>query len=138
MSGIEWIVEAHGCSADSLRSLETLRALFERIMRELDLRPVGEPQWHIFPVTSGITGLCLLAESHVACHTFPEFGSLCLNVFCCRPRADWAFEAALKEMFAASSVSIRRILRPYDSVSGETLQERTERILNLAGEGGAR
>jgi S-adenosylmethionine decarboxylase len=138
MNGIEWIVEAHGCSPDSLRSLETLRALFERIIRELDLRPVGETQWHTFPGTGGITGLCLLAESHVACHTFPEFGSLCLNVFCCRPRADWGFDAALKEMFAASSVSIRRIRRPYDSVLAETLQERTERILNLAGEGGAR
>ena len=54
-----------------------------------------------------------LAESHLACHTFPEYGSLCLNVFCCRPRPDWDFEGYLKNEFAAASVCVRRIERPY-------------------------
>jgi S-adenosylmethionine decarboxylase len=137
MNGIEWIVEAHGCSPDSLRELAALRALFDEIIRELDLRPIGETNWHQFPGTGGVTGLCLLSESHLACHTFPEFGSLCLNVFCCRPRADWDFDANLKRMFSASSVCVRRMLRPYVSPNQETLQERAERILNLA-RGGAR
>jgi S-adenosylmethionine decarboxylase len=137
MNGIEWIVEAHGCSPDSLRELAALRALFDEIIRGLDLRPIGETNWHQFPGTGGVTGLCLLSESHLACHTFPEFGSLCLNVFCCRPRADWDFDANLKQMFSASSVCVRRMLRPYVSPNQETLQERAERILNLA-RGGAR
>jgi S-adenosylmethionine decarboxylase len=87
--------------------------LFERIISELNLRPVGETQWHQFPQTGGITGLCLLAESHLACHTFPEFHSLCLNLFCCVPRVEWDFEHALEKMFSASSVTIRNLVRPY-------------------------
>jgi len=86
MSGIEWIVEAQGCAAESLRDLAALDGLFQQIIDDLQLRPVGATQWHQFPRTGGITGLCLLAESHLACHTFPEFGSLCLNLFCCVPR----------------------------------------------------
>lgn len=113
MNGIEWIVEAHGCAPDRLRDLPGLKRLFERIIRDLQLRPVGEACWHRFPETGGITGLCLLAESHLTCHTFPEFGSLCLNLFCCVPRAEWDFEATLRLSMAATAVTVRRIVRPY-------------------------
>lgn len=123
MNGIEWIVEAHGCAPRSLSDLTTLRALFERIIDDLQLRPVGDTHWHQFPETGGITGLCLLAESHLACHTFPEFQSLCLNLFCCVARKEWDFEALLKDMLGANSVAVRSLLRPYipskDSSEGQ-------------------
>lgn len=118
MSGIEWVVDAHGCSAETLRCPEALRELFEQIIEALQLRPVGNTQWHQFPNTGGITGLCLLAESHLACHTFPEFGSLCLNVFCCVRREPWDFEKALAATFGAKSVSVRTVLRTYRPAEG--------------------
>jgi S-adenosylmethionine decarboxylase len=93
--------------------LSVVRGLFERIITDLKLRPVGETQWHQFPQTSGITGLCLLAESHLTCHTFPEFGSLCLNLFCCVPRSEWDFTNRLREIVGAGSVTVRSVLRPY-------------------------
>lgn len=118
MSGIEWVVDAHGCAAESLRSPELLRELFERIIAGLQLRPVGETRWHQFPNTGGMTGFCLLAESHLACHTFPEFGSLCLNLFCCVPREAWDFERALATAFGATSVTVRIVDRPYGPTDG--------------------
>jgi len=113
MNGIEWIVEAHGCSPAALSDLCLLRKLFDRMIIDLNLRPVGETQWHQFPRTGGITGLCLLAESHLTCHTFPEFGSLCLNLFCCVPRPEWDFATHLREIVGASSATVRSMVRPY-------------------------
>lgn len=113
MNGIEWIVDARGCSPGTLRSVELLRTLFERIIVEMRLRAIGQTQWHQFPGTGGITGLCLLSESHLACHTFPEFGSLCLNVFCCVPREPWDFESRLTEIFSATSVQVYSVAREY-------------------------
>jgi len=113
MNGIEWVVDAHGCSAESLRSAELLRELFERIILGMKLRPIGETKWHQFPNTGGITGLCLLAESHLACHTFPEFGSFCLNLSCCVPREEWDFEREITSAFGAASVAVRTVTRPY-------------------------
>src|SRR2546423_13727867 len=91
--GCEWIVDAHGCEAARLADLDALRTLFDRLVSLLGLNPVAATQWHRFPAVGhaqgGVTGVCLLAESHLTVHTYPEHGSLCLNVFCCRMRPDW-------------------------------------------------
>jgi len=117
MNGVEWIVDAQGCSAESLRNVELLRALFQRIISDLSLRAVGDILWHQFPGTDGITGLCLLSESHLACHTFPEYESLSLNLFCCAPRPEWDFKTELANMFSATSVHVRTLEREYGPVS---------------------
>jgi S-adenosylmethionine decarboxylase len=113
LDGQEWVVEAYGCDPAALRELAKLQALFEELIADLALHPVESPIWHQFPGPGGITGLALLAESHLACHTFPEHGTLCLNVFCCRPRKRWDFETRLQGLFRASSVVTRLIERAY-------------------------
>lgn len=116
MSGCEWIIDAHGCRAGSLQDVATLERLFEKIVKGMRLHPVAPAIWHRFPETGGVTGLSLLSESHIACHTFPEFGSLCLNVFCCRPRPEWDFEGALRAELGASAVHVRKVDRAYATV----------------------
>jgi S-adenosylmethionine decarboxylase len=113
--GCEWVIEALGCNAERLSDLPQLRTLFDDLIAELSLHPVAETQWHQFPGHGGITGLCLLAESHMACHTFPEFGSLCLNIFCCRPRPEYDFDKFLTEALGASLVRVRKLVRPYQT-----------------------
>jgi S-adenosylmethionine decarboxylase len=111
--GDEWVVEAFGCSAERLADRGTLGALLDRMVRELALRPVGPGQWYVFPPPAGITGMLLLAESHLTVHTFPEHRSLCLNLFCCTPRAEWPFAERLTEMLGAEQVQVRHLERAY-------------------------
>lgn len=112
VSGCEWIVEAHECNSAALADPQSLRDLFADLIDRMNLHPVADSQWHQFP-GGGITGLALLQESHIACHTFPEHRSLCLNVFCCKPRPDWDFKTHLQNKFGAASVEVRRLDRPY-------------------------
>jgi S-adenosylmethionine decarboxylase len=113
MTGIEWIVDAYGCSPELLRDLATLQRLFARLVIELDLHPCGDGQWHQFGESGGITGLSVLSESHLACHSFPEYGTLCLNLFCCRPRADFDFSDHLRQSVGATNVHVRRLERRF-------------------------
>lgn len=113
MSGCEWVVEAYGCDRAALRDCARLQALFARLVEDLDLHPLDQAAWHVFPGEGGVTGFHLLAESHIACHTFPEYGSLCLNLFCCRPRPDCDFRWYLEQELGARQVRVRRLERAY-------------------------
>jgi S-adenosylmethionine decarboxylase len=113
MTGHEWVVEAHGCDPVRLASLPALHALFDAMVEELALHPVAPAQWHRFPTPGGITGMLLLAESHLTVHTFPEHGSLCLNLFCCTPRAPWPFAQRLGALVGATDVRVRELVRDY-------------------------
>ena len=57
--------------------------------------------------------MVLLAESHLTVHTFPEHGSLCLNLFCCTPRPEWDYAGRLRELLGAEGVEVRALDRPY-------------------------
>ena len=115
--GVEWVVEAFGCDAARLRDPAALGALVGEMIAALALRPVAEPLWHSFPGAGGVTGLVLLAESHLALHSFPEHESLCLNLFCCSPRAEWDFSGGLARAVGATRVEVRRLARAYGRVS---------------------
>ncbi|MCZ2342678.1 MAG: adenosylmethionine decarboxylase [Bacteroidales bacterium] len=109
--GIEWVIEATDCDTERLRDLSTLRALCDQIITDSELTVLGEPHWHRFPGAGGVTGLYLLAESHLACHTYPEHRFATFNLYCCRPREPWPWQSQLREQLAASTVHIRQLTR---------------------------
>ncbi len=111
IAGCEWIVDATGCPSELLRSLESLQTVCDRAIRELGLQVVGIPQWRQFPEPGGVTGLFLLSESHLACHTWPEYGIATFNLFCCHRRREWPWKNRLKEMLSASSVAVQMVER---------------------------
>ena len=117
--GTEWLIDASGCDAAALADLDRLRAVFNRVIRDLELNVLGEIQWHQFDHPGGVSGLALLSESHLTCHTYPEFRAATFNLYCCRERASWTWETTLKEMLGATEVKVRvfeRVIQ--ESVAG--------------------
>jgi S-adenosylmethionine decarboxylase len=98
-----------------LRDVGVLGDLFAQVMRDLDLHPLHDPAWHVFPDPGGITGFVMLTESHLACHTYPEYGVATLNLYCCRPRPAWAWEERLGMLLGASDVRVRVVERTLSS-----------------------
>lgn len=119
----EWIVDAAGCSARLLADVDHLKQLCDVLVTGLNLRVVGQPCWHRFPQRSGstapggATGLYLLAESHLTCHTFPETGLAAFNLYCCRELAAWDWNEFLQKQLDATAVVVRTVNRGLSAVS---------------------
>ena len=110
-AGTEWLIDAANCSADALRDESLLSEVFARVIREVGLRVVGEIRWHSFPDPGGVTGFAMLSESHLCCHTYPEFQTATFNLYCCNERPAWDWSANLRELLGAWRVKVRVISR---------------------------
>ena len=79
------------CSPDLLTDRGALQAACIRLVRLAGLTVVGD-DFHQFSdvagAASGVTGLVLLAESHLAVHTWPELNAVTLDVYVCNFRED--------------------------------------------------
>jgi S-adenosylmethionine decarboxylase len=109
--GTEWIVDAHGCDAERLRDAAALRRLCDGVIAALALAVIGEPLVHRFGGPGGVTALYLLAESHLACHTYPESGIATFNLYCCRERAGVDWPELLREALGAARVTVTTVAR---------------------------
>ncbi|MDQ6788407.1 MAG: S-adenosylmethionine decarboxylase [Acidobacteriota bacterium] len=109
--GTEWLIEAEGCNENALCDVEILRGVFSRIISDLSLKTIGEGIWHKFEGAGGVTGLIMLTESHIACHTYPEYEAATFNLYCCKNRPEWNWEENLAEILGAKNVNVQKIER---------------------------
>lgn len=114
--GTEWLIEATGCDTEPLRDENAIRGILSSVIADLGLRSIGSV-WHKFEGEGGVTGLIALTESHLACHTYPEYGTATFNLYCCRTRPEWDWEANLRSVLGASSVTVTKIERGESQIS---------------------
>ncbi len=108
--GTEWLIEATGCDRAKLRHEDVIKGIFSSLIGDLGLRVIGSV-WHKFEGEGGVTGLVALTESHLACHTYPEYGTATFNLYCCRTRPEWDWESNLKSNLGAGAVTVTKIER---------------------------
>ena len=108
--GTEWLIEATGCESASLRDEDTVRSIIGAVIADLGLISIGTV-WHKFDGEGGITGMVALTESHLACHTYPEYRIATFNLYCCRTRPEWDWVGELTSRLGANEVRIMKIDR---------------------------
>lgn len=59
----------------------------------------------------GITGVAVLAESHMSFHTWPELGYAAFDVFLCGAADPWRAVGVLEAAFAPGRVEVRELRR---------------------------
>jgi len=104
MNGLHILAEFHACEGDRRLLLDagTLAGLCRRACANAGLLVVAEA-FHQF-AGAGATGALVLAESHLAIHTWPELNSVTLDLYVCnysqdnRAAAETAYSALLTEL----------------------------------------
>src|SRR3990167_8944673 len=118
MQGLHLCADLRGCASEQalMRDTEALRRLCVEAVAEAGLQAVAEC-FHAFqPAGSGITGVVLLAESHLAIHTWPEQGAVTLDVYVCNFGADnsakaRALLARLQAAFGPAGAQVQALER---------------------------
>ena len=59
----------------------------------------------------GVSGVAVLAESHISVHTWPEIGYGAFDVFMCGDARPWLAVDVLKRAFGTSDVRVKELLR---------------------------
>ena len=116
MQGLHLTADLRSCrDQPALTEPAALRRLCLEAVAASGLTPVGE-LFYRFPAPGGVTGVVLLAESHLAVHTWPELGAVTLDAYVCNFGADNSAKAealidTLLRAFAAAQVTRQRLKR---------------------------
>ncbi|TCP05821.1 polyamine aminopropyltransferase [Caldimonas thermodepolymerans] len=121
MQGLHLTADLYGCQCESalMTDATTLAELCRRAVQASGLTLVDE-KYHTFPEwqgqPGGVTGAVLLAESHLAVHTWPERAGVTLDVYVCNFSTDNSSKAEhllndLMATFAPQQCITNRILR---------------------------
>lgn len=107
-AGIHLVVDLIGAShLDNLTHIdETLRRCVEAAGATL-----LHIHLHYFTPNGGVSGVAVLAESHISIHTWPERDYAAMDVFMCGEADPHAAIEVLREAFEAEAVEVHEMLR---------------------------
>lgn len=102
--GTQWTAELYGCDARLLDDVDAISALMLAAASVARATIVGS-RFHRF-APHGVSGVVIIAESHLAIHTWPERESVTIDVYVCNFTTDNTAKA--ESVFR----SLERTLRP--------------------------
>lgn len=109
-AGQHVLAEFEGIDPVPLDDVDFLAGTLRSALREAGATVCDVVSKHFVP--QGVTVIALLSESHASLHTYPELGSVFLDVFTCGNRADPELAMRLlAESLGARSAKITTIAR---------------------------
>ncbi len=130
--GRHCILELYNCPTHLLNNPVFMKQALEKAAKVAKSTLLSEVTHHFEPY--GVTGLALLAESHISIHTWPEYGYIAVDIFTCGEYAEP--EKACRYLVQAFQASNHTLLTlPRGKLSPE-IQKRLEEslVLQVAGE----
>jgi S-adenosylmethionine decarboxylase len=106
--GRHWLIEFYG--APGLADAPRIRRALRRAVLACGATLL-RLQLHHFGPGRGVTGVALLAESHISIHTWPEVEYAAIDIFLCGPSDPQAALDALREQLGPQRVRVRRLAR---------------------------
>lgn len=106
-AGIHLIIDLHGAS--HLSNIAHIEATMRRCV-EASRATLLHIHLHRFE-PDGVSGVAVLAESHIAVHTWPESRFAAFDVFMCGNTRPEACVGIMRDAFEAERVEVKEILR---------------------------
>src|SRR4051794_5049435 len=106
-AGVHLIVDLHG--AKGLDDIDLIEATLRRCVDAAGATLLHIHLHHFQP--NGVSGVAVLAESHISIHTWPDAGYAALDVFMCGKANPDQCIPVLREAFAAAKVEVNELLR---------------------------
>tara|TARA_B100000214_G_scaffold353066_1_gene308781 strand:+ start:734 stop:1201 length:468 start_codon:yes stop_codon:yes gene_type:complete len=116
--GKHYILELYGCEEGKLNDENYIKSILKLAASFSGATLLNLITHKFYP--QGVTGLALLAESHISIHTWPEVGYAAVDVFTCGKHTmpDKACELLKRELFA-QKFSLRTLRRETPSSLNE-------------------
>ena len=102
-AGTHLLLELWG--ARSLNDPQAIEAALVRAAEAAEAQ-VLDVRLHTFAPSGGVTGVALLAESHISIHTWPERAYAAIDIFMCRSCDPHDAVPVLRAAFAPQSVEL--------------------------------
>lgn len=108
--GHQIVAEFYSCNPESLNDVEFIRRQMLEAALKAGAHIVAETFHHFSP--HGVSGAVIIAESHLAIHTWPEYGYAAVDLFTCGSTvsAETGFQH-LRDALEAGHVSTMEVHR---------------------------
>lgn len=108
--GRQLLIELQDCDKEVLNDLGFLRDAMVTAAVDCGAVVLGESFHHFNP--QGVSGVVIIAESHLSIHTWPEYGYAAIDIFTCGTSVEPEKAAeALIEKLGAKNHSLMEIQR---------------------------
>ncbi len=123
--GTQLLVELKDCQSDSLSDPVFVRNAMLEAARAAKATIVDDKFHHFSPF--GVSGVVVIAESHLAIHTWPEYRYAAVDVFTCGETLKPEVAAIhLAHAFRSQNPSIHEIKRGIIGISNEKIAHKIE------------
>ncbi len=115
------IIDGFGCESEKLKDFGKVYDFLNRLSGDMGMNKITQPyviRWKDKESqTEGLTGFVIIAESHLAIHTFPDELRAYADVFSCRPYNTEIAEKSFYKTFEPKKMQTR-IVRKENGISG--------------------
>lgn len=125
--GRHLIVELSDCDKDILNNLELLEEYLNESVR-ISGATIVKSNFHRYN-PQGVSGVVVIAESHISIHTWPEYGYAAVDFFTCGESVDpyKAYEF-MKKMLKAKHSTVSELKRGMPSVNDEIIAHKPNNL----------
>ncbi|MEP0828474.1 MAG: S-adenosylmethionine decarboxylase proenzyme [bacterium] len=123
--GRHLLAELSDCNAAILNHQEELQRIMLEAARHSGATVVDSVFHHYNP--QGLSGIVVIAESHISIHTWPEYGYAAVDCFTCGSSVNpWKALEYLKEKLGSRAVQVKDLNRGIPSASDEVIAHKAD------------